>query len=152
MFSEARLMRSVLLATALIAFATPAMAAPSNTQRDMERMAATLNDPVTQEAMGGALSQMLGTLLDMRVDGIARSLEPLNGGKRIRLRGNTLREIALRDDPNFDAKLNTGSRAMIGSMGAMLGAVAPMIPQLEEAADRMEDAIKAARRRARAAE
>jgi hypothetical protein len=75
----------------------------------------------------------LGALLDMRVDGLAKALEPMNGGKRIKMKGNTVREIASRKDARFEQKLEGGSRAMIGGIGALASAMAVMMPQLEEA-------------------
>jgi hypothetical protein len=134
-------MRLVLIPILALAFATPALAAPSEGQRDMEAMAEKLNDPATQSAMAGAFGAMLGALLDVRVDGIAKALEPMNGGKRIKMKGNTVREIASRKDPRFEQKLEGGSRAMIGGMGALASAMAVMMPQLEEAMSKVGDAM-----------
>ncbi len=148
-------MRSALLplaAFAALASATPAMAAPSNSQRDMERVADRLNDPATQAAMSGALTSLMGAFLDMRIDGFAKALEPLNGGRRIRLRGNTLRDVAANSDRNFEARMNNGSRAMIGSMGALAGAMATMVPELEAAMERVDAAMDRASRSQRDAD
>jgi hypothetical protein len=134
-------MRLVLFSVLAFAFATPAIAAPSEGQRDMEAMAEKLNDPSTQSAMAGAFGAMMGALLDVRVDGIAKALEPMNGGKRIKMKGNTVREIASRKDPRFEQKLEGGSRAMIGGMGALASAMAVMMPQLEEAMSKVGDAM-----------
>ena len=134
-------MRLVLIPILTLAFATPAVAAPSEGPRDMEVMAEKLNDPGTQSAMAGALGAMLGAFLDMRVDGIAKALEPMNGGKRVKMKGNTVREIASRKDPRFEQKLQGSSRAMIGGLGAMASAMAVMMPQLEEAMSKVGDAM-----------
>ncbi|MFM9853084.1 MAG: hypothetical protein ACKVOJ_09795 [Sphingomonadaceae bacterium] len=134
-------MRSVLMAIIALSFATPVVAAPANAERDMQDVAKTLNDPATQEAMSGALGAMMAALLDMRIDGIAKALEPMNGGKRIVLPGKTVRELATRDDPNFERKMKTNTRAMMGSMGAMASALATIIPQFEAAARKMEEAL-----------
>jgi hypothetical protein len=135
-------MRSALLAVLALSFATPALAtAPSETQRDMQVMADKLNDPVAQEAMSNAFGSMMSALMDMRIDGIAKALEPMNGGKKIKLHGRTLRELASRDDPNFERKMQGGTRAMVGSMGAMMSAFAQIMPQMEEAMKKMEGAL-----------
>jgi hypothetical protein len=134
-------MRLVLLPILALACATPAVAASSEGQRDMEAMAEKLNDPVTQSAMSGTLDALLGAFLDIRVDGIAKALEPMNGGKRIRMKGNTVREIASRKDPRFEQKLEGSSRAMIGGLGAMASAMAVMMPQLEEAMNKVGDVM-----------
>jgi hypothetical protein len=138
-------MRSALLAVFALAFASPALAtvsaAPSESQHDMQVMADKFNDPVAQEAMSNAFGSMLSALMDMRIDGIAKALEPMNGGKKIKMHGRTLRELASRDDPNFERKMQGGTRAMVGSMGAMMSAFAQIMPQMEEAMKKMEGAL-----------
>ncbi len=126
-------MRSALLPILALAFATPAVAAPSEGQRDMNKMAERLNDPATQSAMSGALTAMIGALLDMRIDGIAKALEPMNHGKPLKMKGRTLREMASRDDPRFEQKLAGGSRAMVSGAGAMANVMATMLPEIEKA-------------------
>jgi hypothetical protein len=134
-------MRSVLLASLALSLASPAAAAPPVVDRDVQDMANTLNNPATQDAMAGALGAMMAAVLDMRVDGMAKALEPMNGSKAIVLPGKTMRELATRDDPNFERKLKTNTRAMMGSMGALATAFATMLPQFEAAARKMEDAL-----------
>ncbi len=134
-------MRSALLAIIALSFATPAFAATSEAQQDLEVMADTLKNPRTQDAMAGALGAMMGAMLDMRIDGIAKALEPLNGGKKLKMKGKTLRELAERKDPRFEDKMHNGTRAAVGGMGALASAMAVMLPQLEEAARKMGDAI-----------
>jgi hypothetical protein len=133
-------MRSALLAMLALSVATPAVAA-SEAQRDMEVMAETLKNPRTQDAMAGAMGAMLGAILDMRVDGIAKALEPLNGGKKLKMKGKTIREMAERKDPDFEDKMEDRTRAAVGGMGALASAMAIMLPQLEDAARKMGDAL-----------
>ena len=75
-------MRSALLVTLALSFATPAFAAApqSEMQHDMQGMADNLNNPATQKAMSGALGGMISALLGMRIDGLMKAMEPLNGG------------------------------------------------------------------------
>jgi hypothetical protein len=134
-------MRSALLPILALAFATPAVAAPSESQRDMNKMAERLNDPQTQSAMSGALTAMLGALLDMRIDGVAKALEPMNRGKPIKMKGRTIREIASRDDPRFEQKLAGGSRAMVSGAGALASAMATMLPEIEQALAKVSQAM-----------
>lgn len=131
-----------LLALSAAVTASPALAA-SQTQRDMEQMAQKLQRPETQAAMSGALMAILGAFMDMRVDGIAKALEPMNGGKPIKMKGRTIREMAERSDPHFEQKLEGGSRAMVASAGAMAGALAAAMPELERALEKVEDALPA---------
>jgi hypothetical protein len=132
-------MRSVLLAIATLSFATPAMA--SESQRSMDKAAAVLNDPATQNAMSGAFGALLNAMLDIRVDEMAKALEPLNKGKPIKMRGRTLREVALHEDPQFEQKLQGGARAAVSGMGAMASAMSVVLPQLEQAMGKMGDVI-----------
>jgi len=136
-------MRSVLLPVCALAFASPALAAspPSDAQRETQVMADTLNRPETQAALAGSLDAMLGAILDMRVDGIAKAMEPLNKGRKMKLHGRTVREMAAHDDPHFEARMHDQSHAAISSMGALASAFAAIVPQIEAAARKMEDAL-----------
>jgi hypothetical protein len=49
--------------------------------------------------------------------------------------------MAERKDPHFEEKIEGGSRAMIGSLGALAGAMAVAMPELERAMEKMEDAL-----------
>ncbi len=136
-------MRSVLLATLALAVSTPALAAdkPSKTTRQLQSLAERANDPQTQRVLVGGLETMLGALLDMRVDGIAKALEPLNGGKRLKMKGETLRDIAIADDKHFDQKMQRGTRTLVAGLGAMTNVLATMAPELEDALDKVDDAM-----------
>ncbi len=141
-------MRNALIALSVLSIATPAFAAtPSKTTRDAEAMAERLNDPVMQAAVAGGLQGMLGAVLDMRIDGVAKALEPLNRGRPLPMKGRTLRELAERDDPYFDEKLKDGSRAAVGSAAAMASAFAAAMPELERAMARMAEIGNRARDR-----
>ncbi len=136
--------RLVVLGTLAFAFATPAFAAdtPSDASRDMQKMADTMNNPVVQDAMVKGLDGLLGAVLDMRVDGIAKALEPLNNGKKIKIKGKTIREMAEREDPRFEEKMQGSTKAMASGMGALASAMATMMPQLEAAMDKIDDQIE----------
>jgi hypothetical protein len=138
-------MRSALLPIAALFVAIPSVASASEASRDMDRMGDMLSNPRTQDAMAGAIGALLGAFMDMRVDGIAKALEPMNGGKRIRMKGNTVREIAEARDPNIEAKIEGGSRALVSGAGAMAKAMAVVLPQLEEAMAKAGDAMERAK-------
>jgi hypothetical protein len=134
-------MRKIVLPILALSLAVPSIAHASEAQRDMEQMSDRLKDPRTQDAMSGALMALLGAFMDMRVDGIAKALEPMNGGKKLHMKGRTIREIAERRDPHFEDKIEGGSRAMIGTLGALAGALAVAMPELEKAMDKAKDAL-----------
>lgn len=135
-------MRSVLLASvAVLALSTPAIAADSRAQRQMEELAATLDNPATQAAAAGAVGAMIGAMLDLPLDGFARAIERIDPGKAREMRGRTMRDLAVRDDPDFDERVQEGTRAAVGSAGALASSMAILLPELEKAAERMKDAL-----------
>jgi hypothetical protein len=143
-------MRSALFTAVALVVATPTIASAqtetltesaSETQQDVQGMADKLNDPSTQAAMAGALGAVMAAVLDMRVDKMAKALEPLNGGKKLKMKGNTLREIATRDDPRFERKMEESTKIAVRSAGSLAQALAVMLPELQKAAKKMGDAL-----------
>ena len=137
-------MRSALFTAIALVVATPTVAAAqstSETQQDVQGMADTLNDPSTQAAAAGILGAAMAAVLDIRVDKMAKALEPLNGGKKLKMKGNTLREMAEREDPKFERKMEEGTKSAVRSAGSLAQALAVMIPELQKAAKKMGDAL-----------
>ena len=143
-------MRSALFTAIALIVATPTVAAaqtessaeaPSEAQKDVQGMADKLNDPSTQAVLAGALGAAMAAVLDIRVDKMAKALEPLNGGKKLKMKGNTLREIATRDDPRFERKMEEGTKTAVRSAGSLAQALAVMLPELQKAAKKMGDAL-----------
>ena len=104
----------ILLATAVLVMSAPAFAqeAPSAATQKAEALAEKLNDPVMQAALAGGMDAVVKSVLDLRVDGIAKAIEPLTG-KSSNMRGKTVRDLASRDDPNFDARIQSSSRRAV---------------------------------------
>ena len=137
-------MRSALFTAIALVVATPTVAAAqstSETQQDVQGMADTLNDPSTQAAAAGILGAAMAAVLDIRVDKMAKALEPLNGGKKLKMKGNTLREMAEREDPKFERKMEEGTKSAVRSAGSLAQALAVMIPELQKAAKKMGNAL-----------
>lgn len=131
-------MRVLMLPLAMLAFAAPAHArdgAPAPEQKLAER----LNDPVMQDRVAGAMSGVMGALLDLRVGELERAIDPDAPVSR----DETLRDRAERDDPYFEERMAHRTRAMTGTMGAMATQFAHMMPELRktmaEMAGRMAD-------------
>ena len=137
-----------LLATTVLVMSAPAFAqaAPSAATQKAEALAEKLNDPIMQAALAGGLQAMIQSVLDMRVDGVAKAIEPLTG-KPSTMRGKTVRDLASRDDPNFDERINNGSRRAVAGAGAMAGGLAAAMPELESAMRKMGDAMERVRER-----
>jgi hypothetical protein len=107
----------------------------------VQGMADKLNDPSTQAVLAGALGAAMAAVLDIRVDKMAKALEPLNGGKKLKMKGNTLREMAERQDPKFERKMEEGTKTAVRSAGSLAQALAVMLPELQKAAKKMGDAL-----------
>jgi hypothetical protein len=142
-------MRSALLLAVAAVVCSPSVAfAQDNApepNRDIEAVAKTLNDPDMQSAAAATVTSVVGAVLDIRVDRIAKALEPLNGGKPIKMKGNTLRALAERDDPDFERKIESGARTSVKSAGAMADALAAMLPELQRAVKKIGEALPARR-------
>jgi hypothetical protein len=143
-------MRSALFTAVALVVATPTIASAqtetraestSETQQDVQGMADKLNDPSTQAVLAGALGAAMAAVLDIRVDKMAKALEPLNGGKKLKMKGNTLREMAERQDPKFERKMEEGTKTAVRSAGSLAQALAVMLPELQKAAKKMSDAL-----------
>ncbi len=142
------MMRKVLVATTFLVLSAPVFAqdTPSPAAEKAQDMADKLNDPVMQAALAGGMEAMVDSVLDMRVDGIAKAMEPLTG-KSSHMRGKTVRDMAARDDPHFDERVHDSTRSMVSGAGAMAGGLAAAMPELEAAMRKMGDAMDRARAR-----
>lgn len=138
----------ILLATAFLVISTPALAQaePSRASEKAQAVADKLNDPIMQAALAGGMEAMVQSVLDMRVDGIAKAMEPLTG-KPSKMRGKTVRDLASRDDPHFDEHVHDSTRKMVAGTGAMASGLAAAMPELEAAMRKMGDAMERVRYR-----
>jgi hypothetical protein len=143
--------RLMAVAALLLVSTSPALAG-SRTQEDAEmaRVADKLNDPRMQSAMSGMMVAMADMFMDLRIDklraAIAR-IDPESRNDRDWDGARTLGDMMRRDDPNFREKLEDGSRMAVGTMGAMAGTMADMMPQLRQMGERMgRDMEKAMKR------
>ena len=131
-------MRRLILALPLLAIAAPAAA--QDTQADLAHMAQTLGDPARQEALARAMADVL---LDLPLAPIMGPLAEAAGeDPRTIDRDATLRKMS----PAAGAVPRQIERQLpraMGAMAGMSGAVAVMLPQLRETAQRMRDALPA---------
>lgn len=135
-------MRTVFVA-AIAALAASAPAHARSAQHDLDRAGDMLSSPIAQELAAAQMSRMLAALMDIRIDGIAKAMEPLDRGRMSDdlEGGRTLGDLAERDDPYFEDRMRDKTRAAVGTMGALAKAMAVALPELERAARRMEDAL-----------
>ncbi len=135
-------MRHVIAAAALLLVHTsPAMAASrSSEDAEMARMADKLNDPLTQSAVSGMVIAMADMVMDLRVDklraAIAR-IDPQARDDSDRGSARTLGDVIARNDPNFRDRLKDDSRTAVGTMAAVAGSMADMVPEIRQMGERM---------------
>jgi hypothetical protein len=143
--------RFTAVAALLLVSTSPALAG-SRTQEDAEmaRMADKLNDPRTQSAMSGMMVAMADMFMDLRVDKLRAAIakiDPESRNDRNWDGARTLGDVMERDDPHFREKLEDGSRMAVGTMGAMAGTMADMMPQLRQMGERMGRDVEKAMKR-----
>jgi hypothetical protein len=140
-------MKRALLTLPLAAIALPAQAA----DRDLARAAAQLEDPRTQDALAETLSALVASMLDIKVGGIANAVAKADPKGRIREVDPemTVRDMAERDNPDFADDLDADVRSGTRMAGALAGAMAAMLPQLEALARDVEERVADAKDRAR---
>ena len=134
-------MRRLILAAALLPLATPVFAAEP--EPALDNVAKSLGDPARQEAMARTVGAMAEVVLDMPLAPIMRPLAEAAGEDPRRVDPDaTLRKMSpgAADVPRqIEREL---PRAM-GAMAGMSGAIAGLIPQLREMAERLRDALPA---------
>jgi hypothetical protein len=113
-------MRPLLIAAAATLLAAPAAAQPPRPSDEIRSYA-----PADDRATDAFLDIDLGPLLDA-VDPYRRR-EP-----------RTLRDMARRDDPDFDRRLRASIYGNAAAMGRVADAIAAAQPALRQAADRIE--------------
>ena len=138
------------VAALLLVSTSPALAAPRNAEdAEMARLADKLNDPRMQSSMSGIMVAMADMFMDLRVDKLREAIariDPQSRSDRDWDGARTLGDVIARDDPNFREKLADGSRMAVGTMGAMAGSMAEMIPELRQMGERMGKSMEKAMR------
>lgn len=139
-------MRRFIFALPLLALAAPAIAQDTvdDADRGIEEMTRTMGDPIRQQALARAMGTMIDVVLDMPLAPIIGPLAEAAGEDPRRVDPDaTLRKMspAAGDVPRqIERQL---PRAM-GAIAGTGGALATVLPQLREAAERMRDALPSA--------
>jgi ABC-type transporter Mla subunit MlaD len=130
-------MRKTLFLLPLLGFATPALAQPA------PQLPPELTDPATADRLADAMQGLSQALLDLRVGEVRAALEGRHASaaeKRM-----TVRDMARRDDPNFDRHVQqdiANVRPMVRqSMNAVNQALPAMMQGLAQAQQALERAV-----------
>jgi hypothetical protein len=132
-------MRKILLLLPLFGLAAPAIAQPA----PPPQLPPELTDPATADRLADAMQGLSQALLDLRVGEVRAALEGRRASpaeKRM-----TVRDMARRDDPNFDRHVQqdmANVRPMVRqSMNALNQALPAMMQGLNQAQQALERAV-----------
>jgi hypothetical protein len=105
-----------------------------------EDFASELSDPDKQQAMGNAMAAMMGVLLNLKTDPLARAMERMGDHKAARKipRGATLGDLAGPEARRMPAEVRRRVPAMMGAMGELAGMMQDIAPELEAIGDDFE--------------
>jgi hypothetical protein len=105
-----------------------------------EDFASELSDPGKQQAMGNAMAAMMGVLLNLKTDPLARAMERMGDHKAARKipRGATLGDLAGPEARRMPAEVRRRVPAMMGAMGELAGMIQDIAPELEAIGDDFE--------------
>jgi hypothetical protein len=123
-------MRHVLFAAAAIACALPAAASAQSSPSFPEELdgdiARSLPHPYDVEEAGDKLERAVGALLDVPVGGVVQAIDP---HARVR-RDETLGDVAGRDDPEFEGRMQDDVHGMTLKAADMMRQLAVAAPAL----------------------
>jgi hypothetical protein len=138
-------MRKLLITGALLLTAAPALAQPPASDDEWAPDEAEMSvDPRAIHEMAQSMERLLGAVMDLPIGGIAAAVDPL--GRSGYRPGDTVRDMATRDDPYAEERLRAGIAGSTRSFSAMSQALARMMPTLrrsmEEVRRSVEEAIE----------
>ena len=129
-------MRTTLILLPLLLAATPALAQP------VPQLPPQLTDPATTRAMTDAMQGVTQALLDMRIGEIKAAMqgrEATPAEKRM-----TVRDVARRDDPDFDRHLQQKIANVGPKMQRSMDAVNRAMPAIMQSLDQAQQAVERA--------
>ena len=141
-------MRKTLILLPILLTASPALAQTAPTPPETAQIERTLNDPAMADRLTNAMQVMSKAFLDLPAGEVQAALEGRRatpGEKRM-----TVRDMARRDDPNFDRNfqrqiaqsgpvIRQSMRAMSQALPAMMQGLTQAQHALERAAANMPD-------------
>ncbi|MDT9598195.1 hypothetical protein [Sphingosinicella rhizophila] len=144
-------MRGLLIAASLMIFAATPAAAQYVHPAD-EEILRSLPDPGEIDAMGDAIGRTTDALMDVDLGPVVDAVDPARRYNRGH-RGDTLGDIATRNDPYARARIQADIGAATAGISAMIEQIAVLAPALrrsiEDSRIRMEEAMRESRYRSR---
>lgn len=130
-------MRLISLLVCSAAFVALPAQAREHEAPSIDQVGKALADPQVRAGVATMLDAFDGAILDTRVGPLARY-----GDKSVR-RDDTLRDLARRDDPEFDRKLSDTTRGAVAVAGQAARDGAAMQKELRATAARLRDLFAA---------
>jgi hypothetical protein len=120
----------VLPLAALVALSLVPAPAAAKTDRALSR---ELSNPGTQHAIGDMLGALLGVMLQMPAEPLARAAEAAGDHETARSipNGATIGDLAGPEARQLAREVRRRAPAMIGALGGLAGAMEDMAPELE---------------------
>ena len=144
-------MRKLLITAAFLLAASPVLAQPpadvpppadAPGYADYEDEAPVI-DPRQVDDVAARMDRMVGAIMSIPIGPIVEAVDPYGRGRY--RPGDTIRDMATRDDPYAEERIRRGIQASARGMGAMTQALARAMPALrrsiEEVRRSMEQAI-----------
>ncbi len=130
----ARKLVSLTVLAALALAPVPALARDNAADEDL---ASDLSDPQRQEAMGNMVAAMMGVLLNIKAEPLARAMERIGEHKAAHQipRGATLGDLAGPEAKRMPAEMRRRVPVMMGAMGDLAGMMQDIAPELEAIGD-----------------
>jgi len=135
-------MRASLILLPLTLCAAPALAQAAPAAQDMIRVPPELTDPATADRLADAMQSLSQALLDMRVGNIQAALE----GRRATPseRRMTVRDLARRNDPDFERHLNQQIATAKPRIERGIRAMNQALPEVNEDLQRARQSLERA--------
>ena len=153
-------MRKILIIGAALTVAAPASAQPADSapargydgyvvdDRDGlygdEASTEPVLDPREMGDMAQRMDRLVGAVMDLPIGGIVAAVDPERGSDY--RRGETVRDMATRDDPEAEARIRGGIHASTAGIGALSQALGQMMPVLRQSMEQMERSMEQAMR------
>lgn len=136
-------MRYLLAAALALTFAAPALAAPALTAppRDVsDDIARSLPHPYDVEAAGDRIGAAVGALVKVPIGDVVRSIDPAAPISR----NATIADVAGRDDPDFQGRLQDQVSGMTMKAADMVRHIAVAAPALQRSLSDLQRSLDSA--------
>jgi len=143
-------LRKLLITASVLAIAAPGVAGAQTGQepapnRADDEIARSLPSPAETEAIGRVMGDVVGAVMDVPIGPVVEAIDP---GRRLsrRERERTIGDVASRDDPYYQERLQRSIGAITSGMGDMAVQVAILAPVLRRSMEDLERNMERATR------